>query len=36
MTIHDYSVKDREGNAVERFESIVTPEKIEEKVKELI
>ena len=27
---------DREGNVVQRFESTVTPEKIEEKVKELI
>jgi len=27
---------DREGNVVERFESTVTPEKIEEKIKELL
>lgn len=27
---------DRDGNVIERFESTVTPEKIEERIKELI
>ena len=36
MSIYDYTLKDREGNVVQRFESTVSPDIIEEKIKELI
>ncbi len=36
MQIYDYTVKDRKGNVVERFESTIVPEKMEAKIKELI